>query len=113
MLTDKLRTCLRSTDDQQLKRQLALALAELPAEQLPLQDGCTQGGMIDASDLAVSVLDVQQSPGRLSARVGVFFTEVVGGCNCHDDPGRSNAYCVLEVGVDGERDTLSLRVVPD
>lgn len=113
MLTDNLRACLHSTDDQHLKEQLALALAELPAEQLPLQAGCTQGGMIDASELAVSVLDVRRGAGRLSARAGVFFTEVVGGCNCHDDPSPSNAYCVLDVEIDGEHDTLSLHAVAD
>lgn len=113
MLSDKLRACLGPADDQRLKKQLALALAELPVEQLPLQAGCNQGGMIDADDLVISVLEMQRRPQKLSARVGVFFTELVGGCNCHDDPSRSNAYCVLEVAIDGDRDSLSLRAVAD
>ena len=91
---------LRCADHAQFARALGPALDALPAGALPLGSGCTRGGMIDDSALTFSVLAVDEQAGRVAARVGVFFTEVVGGCNCSDDPVAFDAYCVLEVAFD-------------
>ena len=56
--------------------------------------------MIDDNNISASVLGVEQTADHLTARVGVFFTEIVGGCNCNDDPAEANAYCVIEVRID-------------
>lgn len=67
---------------------------------LPLQSCTTRGGNIDDSDISVSVLNTRESGHCIEARLGVFFTEVVGGCNCHDDPVRENAYCEIAISID-------------
>lgn len=86
---------------------LARALGALEALPLALQRCCNQGGLADPAGLTVSVLDCELTPGAARARLGVFFVEVVGGCNCNDDPVEVNAYCELDLTVaDG---TLTLR----
>jgi len=94
------RYCLEAEDASGLARRLADALCELPTGVLPLQHGCDQGGLIDDHDISASVLTVEQTTEKVTARVGVFFTEIVGGCNCHDDPVEANAYCVIEARID-------------
>ena len=36
----------------------------------------------------------------VQAKVGVFFSEIVGGCSCGDDPITVNAYCEILVSID-------------
>lgn len=104
-----LRHCLDTTDATELKRRLGAALGRLPTGALPLQHGCDQGGLVDDQAVSASVLGFEQTAGHLTARVGVFFTEVVGGCNCNDDPLQTNAYCVVEVRIDRATGATELR----
>jgi hypothetical protein len=100
MNTINLRCCLSECDEKYLPQAVASAVMGLPAGSLPLHAGCTQGGWVDDSALAVNVLELRSDAQRIEARVGVFFTELVGGCNCHDDLVKVNAYSVLEVHIE-------------
>lgn len=92
---------------------LQQALMELPPGSLPLHHGCLQGGWVDDSDLSLSMLGNSFEGDRAVVRVGVFFSEVVGGCNCHDDPVNNNAYAVVEVRLDGRQNIVSYRALDD
>jgi len=98
--TIDLRYCLEAQDASGLARRLADAFRKLPTGVLPLQHGCDQGGLIDDHDISASVLRIEQTADHITARVGVFFIEIVGGCNCNDDPLEANAYCVIEARID-------------
>ncbi len=78
---------------------LGTALKQLPTGSLPLRAGCSQGGLVDDSDITVTVLSVTHATDQVTARVGVFFSEIVGGCNCNEDPVAATAYCVLELAL--------------
>jgi hypothetical protein len=67
---------------------------------LPLHLGATQGGFVDDSDIAATVLTSRESEGSILADVGIFFTEIVGGCSCGDEPEAVNAYCRLRILID-------------
>ena len=99
MTTLRLRQCIGLEETRAFERCLIAALRSLPPGSLPLQACCEQGGVADDRGISVSVLDMQHGHERIRARVGVFFTEVIGGCNCHDDPLESNRYCVLEIAI--------------
>ena len=92
--------CLEAKDSSDLAQELCSTLKALPSGTLPLEAGCDQGGMVDDRDIAATVLGIEQTADHILARVGVFFTEVVGGCNCNEDPLEVNAYCLLEVRID-------------
>ena len=92
--------CLDAGDADGFTRRLLATLQELDPASLPLEVGCTQGGRIDAADISFGLLD--HCWDDRTARVGVFFTEVVGGCNCHDDPVRNPVYLVMVVRFDRE-----------
>ena len=98
MTAIKLLRCLDAAEEA-LADCLAKALQELPPGSLPLRAGCNQGGLVDDSEIRVSVLGTVRGADRVTARVGIFFSELVGGCNCSDDPVAANAYCLLEVVV--------------
>jgi hypothetical protein len=79
----------------ELKREL-----ESRAAALPLQQGVAHGGVADASNLAVSVFSAREDDAAIHAEVGVFFSEIVAGCSCGDDPMDLHAYCVMRVSID-------------
>ncbi len=97
MTIPRLRECIELEDARDFENCLVSAIKALPPGALPLQACCDQGGLADDREISVSLLDMQHGRERIVARVGVFFAEVVGGCNCHDDPLEANRYCVLEV----------------
>lgn len=87
--------------------ELKAELSALPAGTIPLQSATRQGGIVDDSAIAVSVLSSDGDERRIESRVLVFFDEIVGGCNCHDDPVSAHSQCTLLVGIDrrtGEAD---------
>jgi hypothetical protein len=73
---------------------------ESHATALPLQQGVAMGGVANASNLAVSVFSAHEDDAAIRAEVGVFFTEVVAGCNCGDDPMDLHGYCVMRISID-------------
>lgn len=100
MASITLQDCVEAMDAKDFAKRLAQRVQALPAGALPLQIGCRQGGRVDDHDIATTVLGVDQQADQVVARVGVFFTELVGGCNCNDDPVEVNAYCVLRVSIE-------------
>jgi hypothetical protein len=78
---------------------LRLALQRLPPGTLPLHEACTQGGVVDDGDLGISLLHWATAGSQVRIRVGVFFSEIVGGCNCHDDPVATSRYAILWVRI--------------
>jgi len=79
---------------------LKQCLENLPAGTLPLDQGTNQGGYVDDRDISVTVITVSEKQGRVQAKVGVFFTEIIVGCGCGDDPFPVNAYCEMQIRLD-------------
>ena len=86
--------CKWPSDD--FKQSLKNELETLEAGVLPLEKGVSQGGMVDDSNITVTVLNVRDSGIAIEAKLGVFFTEVVICCGCGDDPMPVNAYCEMQ-----------------
>lgn len=82
--------------DQFLKSEIA----NLKTGTLPLDKGVSQGGYVDDSHIEATVLHVADDENAIQADVGIFFTEIVGGCSCGDDPMATNAYCVIQARID-------------
>jgi len=91
--------CLRAWPGDDFSEALKIQLAELGSDDLPLAAAMTQGGQIDDSEISFSVLGVDETVDALNAKVGVFFKEVVGGCNCSEDPVAHNTYCEMIVEI--------------
>jgi hypothetical protein len=82
------------------KTALKSELESLDRGTLPLASGTRQGGLIDDSRISATILEIHDGTDCLQARVGVFFTEIVGGCSCGDEPVSGPAYCSLSISID-------------
>ncbi len=96
----RLPATLAAWGDEAFPTVLKRELASLPSGTLPLDRGAVHGGMVDDSAIAVTLLQATADADGIRLRIGVFFTELVGGCSCGDDPVAENAYCELELQID-------------
>jgi len=88
-------------DDATLRDMLQAHMRYLDVGRLRLQGGCLQGGWADHAGLELGLLNRAGDPRRGELiEVLALFTEVVGGCNCHDDPVRYPASCRLTFRID-------------
>lgn len=108
-LADSLHSWQTAAFEQTLKHEIE----QLPGGQLPLYLGLTEGGMVDDSDIAVTVTRVEDKGSVIAARLGVFFTEVIGGCNCADDPIEKNVCCELQLQLDKSTAEADFSLAPD
>lgn len=111
--TPRLPDTLRAWDTAGFAQTLKAEIRTLGGNALRLQQGVAQGGIVDDSDIETTVLSARDAGNHLETRVGVFFTEVVGGCSCGDEPMRANVYCVLQIDIDKSSAEATVRLLQD
>ena len=80
-------------------------IAQLGADVLPLQQGLSSGSTSLDANLEVMVLRVTEESDRLRVRAGIFYSSIVSGCSCADDPtpvDENREYCEVELEIDRE-----------
>ncbi|MBU1236334.1 MAG: hypothetical protein KJ634_10025 [Gammaproteobacteria bacterium] len=81
-----------------LKREL-----EAQATLLPLQQELSSGSVVSGDRIEVMVIAAEAEPVHIHARVGIFFSGIIAGCSCADDPTpveSQSEYCELLVSID-------------
>lgn len=96
----KLANSLRDWQSAAFSQTLKNEIRKLEPGALPLEKGVSQGGHVDDSDLTTTVLHVVDDECAIYARVGIFFTEIVGSCGCGAEPMPQNAYCEMRISID-------------
>jgi len=78
------------------KNVLKKELCSINSDLLPLQQGLTQSSYAIGKNLSASVLRVESDNNYIIVKAGLFYTGVIAGCNCADDPtpiDEINEYC--------------------
>ncbi len=94
-------------------RVLKNEIERLAPGSLPLHEGTSQGGYVDDSEIAVTIINCVDRECCIEAKVGIFFNEVVGGCSCGDEPSAGSAYCEVQVSIDKTTADVTFTVVED
>lgn len=71
-------------------------LCSIDARLLPLQKGLRYSSMANTDSLSVSVLTMEDDEQQILVKAGLFYTGIIAGCNCADDPtpvDENNEYC--------------------
>jgi len=108
-LTDSLRDWNSELFAQTLKHEME----NLQPGTLPLMMGVSHGGIPDDKTISVSVLKVRDHSTTIQADVSVFFSEVLAGCSCGDEPMSMNGYCELQVSIDKTSAEAVFRVLDE
>jgi len=91
-------------------------LAALGAGRLPLQQGLTGSSYATDTEPQVMIIRAIEADGVIRVRAGVFYTGIIAGCNCADDPTpveEQAEYCMLQVDIDRVTGTAAIALVED
>lgn len=107
----KLAEALHEWPHESWKSALKREIEDLPRGSLPLQKAVTRCGVVDDNDVSVTIINASQNSDSIQATLGVFFTEIVAGCVCGDDPTAENAYCEIRVHIDKTTATADFALI--
>jgi hypothetical protein len=82
-----------------LKREIE----NLDAGQLPLQQGLSTGSHALDNDLNAMIISVSEGTHCIHAKAGIFYTGIIAGCSCADDPtpvDEHSEYCEVQLDID-------------
>ena len=70
---------------------------------LPLQQGLSISSHVTDRPVQAMILDLSEDADLIRVKAGIFYTGIIVGCSCADDPtpiAEQNEYCVLQFGID-------------
>lgn len=74
-------------------------LEQLDVSTLPLQQGLEHSSYAVESGIQAMIISVREESGYLRVKSGIFYTGIIPGCSCADDPTPSSdypEYCELQ-----------------
>jgi hypothetical protein len=83
---------------------------------LPLQQGMTYGNHASDENLTVMILNVSDDKHSIHAKTGIFFTGIISGCQCADDPSPDNQqpeYCEVMFDINKETAETVMHLLSD
>jgi hypothetical protein len=78
-------------------------IAQMDAAGLPLQQGLTRSSHVTERPIQAMLLSAIEDAGLLRVKAGIFYTGIIAGCSCADDPtpiDEMNEYCVVRFDID-------------
>lgn len=73
-------------------------ISHIDASLLPLQQGLSLSSYVGKAPFSVVILNVTKHVASLDVKTGIFYTGIIAGCSCSDDPSptdEQNEYCEL------------------
>ena len=110
------RKALRAWGTPDFENVLKQEIEQLDSAQLPLQQGLSTTSYAVDSPIAAMIISVADSGTRIRAKAGIFFSGIVAGCSCADDPTpveQEPEYCVMLFEIDKSDGRAAARVLSD
>ena len=95
-----------------LKREIA----QLGADRLPLQQGLSTGSHVLDGRLDAVIISVAEDPGCIRVKAGIFYSGIIAGCSCADDPtpvNEESEYCVVQLDIDKHTAETTVALLPE
>ena len=96
----RLTKSLQQWETETFSKTLKQELENLEPGILPLNLATTQGGLVDDSNISALINQITDTTDDIQIKAGIFFNEIIAGCNCNDDPVSDNTYCELLIMID-------------
>ena len=99
----KLTQALAAWDTAEFKPQFKQEVEQLPADQLPLQQGLSLSSYVSAEPFKVMVISVADDESTIHVKAGIFYSGIIAGCSCSDDPSPTDVqaeYCDVRFDID-------------
>lgn len=77
-------------------------IERMDAEQLPLQQELSAGSYAIDGKFNVMIISVSEAAGSIRVKAGIFYSGIIAGCSCADDPtpvNEESEYCVVQLDI--------------
>lgn len=91
-------------------------IEHLDADLLPLQQGLSHSSHANADTLSVRIISVAEQPNCIQVKAGLFYTGIIAGCSCADDPtpvDEINEYCEVRFDIDKRTAETTVTLLQD
>ena len=88
----------------------------LDGKLLPLQQGLSHSSYACEGNFSVVILGVSDGETSICVKTGIFYTGLIPGCSCADDPSPDNEYaeyCEVEFTIDKATAETSVRLLSE
>ena len=95
-----------------LKREIAA----LDPTALPLQQALSVSSHVAERPVQATILACGSDGGRICVKAGIFYSGIIAGCSCADDPtpmAEQAEYCVLQFDIDPATAEATVTLLPD
>lgn len=101
---------LNSWGESTFNTQLIGEIMALPENALPLQQALSQGDIASERPDKITVMSSEATTTKIIIKLGVFFTEIISGCSCGDDPGSLNGYCEMRLTIERQSGNADFQI---
>ena len=77
-------------------------IEQMGADQLPLQQGLSTGSYAIDGKLSAMIVSVFERADFIQVKAGIFYSGIIAGCSCADDPtpvNEESEYCVVQLDI--------------
>lgn len=95
---------------------LKTEIEQLDGTVLPLQQGLSIGNYTSGDNFSVMVLNVSEDSMLIHAKTGIFYTGMITGCSCADDPTPVNEhaeYCEVQFDINKNTAETTVTLLTD
>ena len=111
----KLTSVLTAWGSAEFETVLKRAVTQMDLDALPLQQALSHSSYTDGADRSVSIISVIDGPMFIQAKMGIFYSGIIPGCNCSDDPTPMSSlteYCEVQFDIDKVTATTTVTLLP-
>lgn len=112
----RLHDTLQAWDTPAFRDILKREIEQLDPGLLPLQEGLSRSSHVTATPFRAVPLAADHDGSRLRVKTGIFYTGIIAGCSCADDPtpiDEQTEYCVLQFDVDATTGDATVRLIDE
>ena len=91
-------------------------IEQMDAHLLPLQQGLSTGSHVIDSKLNAMIIGVSEAAGFIRVKAGIFYSGIISGCSCADDPtpiNEESEYCVVQLDINKQTAETTIALLPD
>lgn len=98
----KLPNIITALDNPNLPQVIKKEIEQLDTNLLPLQQGLSLSSYVADNPVNTTILSITDTDNTLDVKAGIFYTGIIAGCSCADDPTPQdvqNEYCEILITI--------------
>ena len=107
---------LQAWDTPAFSETLKAEIEQMDVETLPLQQGLSQSSYASADNIKAVIISFSETSGVIQVKAGVFYSGVIPGCNCADDPSPLDEYpeyCEVQLDINMQTAETAVRLLSE